>query len=199
MMLFSKQPLSMATIYWLGRRLLDQLGWAGLLGCAFVLISIIYLTKSYVLAGEVEANQKLLGTKQQLANRAEAHQKTDASVDSETQLSTLYDVFPNKSDLSASLLVLKQKSTQHQVTLNEGRYKYSLVANHENASHFSQYEIKFPVTGHYVNIRAFVDDILLQLPTLAIREMHLQREGVADSHISADLSLVLFVRGALHD
>lgn len=195
MTLTAKQWLTAPYIYWLGRRMLSAIGLLGLLGIACLLASIIFVTNSIALKHDLESQQTLLAEKQLQAEQPIAEQVANTPQDQQAELSAFYDEFPNKSDLSSSLLLLKQKSTQHKVPLNQGRYKYTLVSNNTHASQFAKYEIKFPISGRYVNIRAFIDDVLLQLPTLALQEVHLQREAVTDKTIDADLGLVLFVKG----
>lgn len=195
MALTAKQWLTAPYIYWLGRRMLSAIGLLGLLGIACLFASIIFVTNSIALKHNIESQQTRLAEKQLQAEQPIAEQVANTPQDQQAELSAFYDEFPNKSDLSSSLLLLKQKSTQHKVPLNQGRYKYSLVSNNAHTSQFAKYEIKFPISGRYVNIRAFIDDVLLQLPTLALQEVHLQRETVTDKTIDADLGLVLFVKG----
>lgn len=195
MALTAKQWLTTPYIYWLGRRMLGAIGLLGLFGILCLLASIIFVTNGIALKHDIESQQILLAEKQLQADQPIAEQVANTPQDQQAELSAFYDEFPNKSDLSSYLLLLKQKSTQHKVPLNQGRYKYTLVSNNTHASQFAKYEIKFPISGRYVNIRAFIDDVLLQLPTLALQEVHLQREAVTDKTIDADLGLVLFVKG----
>ena len=59
-----------------------------------------------------------------------------------------------------------------------------------------RYQIAFPVTGPYPQIRAFIDNALATMPAVALEDLVLDRKSIADGAIDAQLRMTVFTRSA---
>jgi FAD/FMN-containing dehydrogenase len=83
-----------------------------------------------------------------------------------------------------SLLNLSQTLEMPAVT---GEYKLSCDA----ATRLCRYRIRLPLVGSYLQIRAFVEQSLLELPFASLDELSLRREGIASGELEAGLTFSL--------
>lgn len=192
------KQLDIAQVFWLLRRVVNQLGLLGLIGVCLMLFSILFGVKAYAL------NQALTDTQQQLnqsnLNREENREESTDQQEIEavslmSEFLDFYETVPSKSNLSHALLTIKETATKHKLALNQGNYKFTLVSKgKDNVQHIAQYEIKLPFSGNYVQMRTFINDVLLALPTLALSDVNLKRESIRTSILDANLTFIFFAR-----
>ncbi|MGB4812292.1 MAG: hypothetical protein WBP13_07420 [Methylophilaceae bacterium] len=186
----------MPHIYWRVMRLVRQLGLLGLVGAALILANLIFFGLKYY-----PTKQAILVSQEQLI-QTQTHSKTlstpkmAATPSSTGNVSEFYAEFPANTQLSSALHLIQQTALKHQLAFNRGDYKLTLSnAKQTNNQGLSRYEIQLPVVGQYPQMRAFIDEIMLQLPTLALSEMQLKRENITAPTIEARLVLVIFLKG----
>jgi hypothetical protein len=68
-----------------------------------------------------------------------------------------------------------------------GEYKLLCDA----ASRLCRYRVRLPLVGSYLQIRAFVEQSLLELPFASLDELSLRREGIASGELEAGLTYSL--------
>jgi hypothetical protein len=83
-----------------------------------------------------------------------------------------------------TLLSLSQTLEMPAVT---GEYKLSCDA----ATRLCRYRVRLPLVGSYLQIRAFVEQSLLELPFASLDELSLRREGIASPELEAGLTFSL--------
>lgn len=83
-----------------------------------------------------------------------------------------------------TLLNLSQTLEMPAVT---GEYKLSCEA----ATRLCRYRVRLPLVGSYLQIRAFVEQSLQELPFASLDELSLRREGIASGELEAGLTLSL--------
>lgn len=182
-----------STIYWLVGRIIQQLGALGLLGVSMVIASVLLFGLKITSANEAlviaeqHLNKKTIEAEQPSSQQKIAQKKPEDF--------DFYSVFPNTSDLSTTLQTFKSTASKNRLALNQGNYKFTLISKNETKlQDIVKYEIKLPLTGSYIEIRTFVNEILLQLPTLALSDVQLTRDSSISPTIDANLTFIFFAR-----
>jgi len=183
-------------VYWLALRFAKQLGLLGLAGLGLFLCSLIFLGVKYFPSKQTLAFAQEQLIKIQLENKTLPIAKVESPQDSKAEFSDFYASFPNKSQLSKALKVIQQTATKHKLALNRGDYKITLSnAQSAGIKDIERYEIQLPMSGTYTQMRVFVDEIMQQLPTLALTDLQFKRESIANSTVEARLIFTYFLKG----
>lgn len=74
------------------------------------------------------------------------------------------------------------------LTLREGHYRYQ----RDEAGQYLALRVELPISGSYSSVRGFVHDALIALPGLSLRELHLKRDNVGDTALTAKLIFLLY-------
>jgi Tfp pilus assembly protein PilO len=185
-------------VYWYATRLTRKLGWAGLIGVGLILASIAFTGFKLTPTKQLILQQKMQFQAQQNGN-LRPHAKDVTSINPQVDIAKFYANFPQSSQLAASLKRIQNSAIKNKLVLNRGDYKFTLspktlVASSNNNT-LARYEIQLPMTGQYIQIRSFVDEVLLQLPTLVLSDMQIKRESSSSSAVDARLTFVLLVMG----
>ena len=59
-----------------------------------------------------------------------------------------------------------------------------------------RYQIAFPVTGPYPQIRAFIDATLASMPAVALSDLVLERSSIARGNVEAQIRMTVYTRSA---
>ena len=83
------------------------------------------------------------------------------------------------------------------MSLPSGDYKLNKLkaVSPSHPQVLAQYEVVLPILGSYQKIRAFIADVLTELPSVAIADVQMRRESTLAPMLDVRLVLVLFVRG----
>jgi Tfp pilus assembly protein PilO len=105
-----------------------------------------------------------------------------------------YDTFRSRlvdhADEAATLHTLFDTARADGLALREGHYHYQ----RDEADQFLALRIELPIKGSYPSLRSFVRDAMIAVPALSLRELHLKRESVGDTTLTAKLLFVLYER-----
>ena len=93
--------------------------------------------------------------------------------------------------LAASQQELLEAASRHHLTVGQVDY----VQESHAAGRFSQAGMNLPLTGRYVDIRAFLASALANQPALSFRHLAIQRNAPTDpnSHLTATLTVQFLV------
>jgi hypothetical protein len=97
---------------------------------------------------------------------------------------------PAREDASDVLGRIYQEAQSAGVELPRGEYEY-VAARDGVAAH---YRMTFPVHAGYPQLRTFMDNTLLALPSVAVEGLRIERKNVTDETVDAELKLAAFVR-----
>jgi Tfp pilus assembly protein PilO len=177
--------LVQASEQWLPRLAwsVQRTGRAGLSGVALLLASLVFLVSTHLpLAREVEQLRSQL----QVAHAQAV--KTPVSVsDSGT---VLLHSLPGRAQMPALLgILLHQAGTAH-LTIDTGKYETTAL----KSGGVMTYQISFPVTGPYPQVRQFIDATLAALPAVAVTELSLTRKTIGDGAVEAQIRLTAFTQ-----
>jgi Tfp pilus assembly protein PilO len=177
--------LVQASEQWLPRLAwsVQRTGRAGLSGVALLLASLVFLVSTHLpLAREVEQLRSQL----QVA-RAQAVKTPVSASDSGT---ALLRSLPGRAQMPALLgILLHQADTAH-LTIDTGKYETTAM----KSGGVMTYQISFPVTGPYPQVRQFIDATLAALPAVAVTELSLTRKTIGDGAVEAQIRLTAFTQ-----
>lgn len=104
------------------------------------------------------------------------------------QLADYVNQFPALAQRASKVDDLMALVAQHQLQLDEVSYKTE--AN--NDAPLSRYMLTFSVFASYPEIHQLLNDILTQMPFVAIESLQLNRENVLDEIVEARIQLIFY-------
>lgn len=185
-------------VYWRAKWLSKRLGFAGLIGVSLMLTSLAFYWFEFLPMKQLTLVQKVQVQQQEKTSHLPVLLTVEPT-NPQAELANFYASFPNGSQLSSSLKQIQSTAIKHKLILNRGDYKFTLTAmdlqKKINSNTLARYEIQLPVSGSYSQIRAFIEEVMLQLPTLALSEVQMKRESSLVPIVEGRLKFVLFVKG----
>lgn len=190
--------LNFANLYWYVAHYAKKLGIWGLLGLSLIIgSSFFYISKIPPLNESTEALVLAHHVAQSQDNVDTAQQEAVPVQNTEEEIATFYERFPEAKRLPEVLATINQLADQQKIVLNSGDYKLNKIkpTSASNRKTLTKYEITFPVKGPYTQIRTFVADVLEKLPAIALTDIQMSRESTMDSSVESKLVFTLFVKG----
>src|SRR6266478_7108249 len=160
---------------------ISRTGRPGLVGIGLLLAAALFLLSTHLrVAAEVEAMRADLASAQGQARTAAADKVADPA--------TAMRALPARTDMPAILRQLFNKATQARLAVDTGKYEINAMGS----SGVVRYQIAFPVTGPYPQIRAFIDATLATMPALALSDLVLDRKSLADGNVEAQIRMTVY-------
>jgi len=160
---------------------LSRTGRLGLVGIGLLLAAALFLFSTHLkVAADVEALRADLAAAQSEARTVAADKVADPA--------TALRALPARTDMPAILRQLFNKATQARLAVNTGKYEI----NATRSSGVVRYQIAFPVTGPYPQIRAFIDATLATMPAVALSDLVLDRKAIADGNVDAQIRMTVY-------
>lgn len=100
-----------------------------------------------------------------------------------------YSVFPGFDQIPLQLSKLYASASAAGITLDKGEYSWSP----EKDARLGRYQIILPIKGSYPQIRRFLALAMTELPTLALEDLQLSREGPGRAQLEARVRFTLYV------
>lgn len=154
---------------------------------AAALVPMILLTGVLPLQREVAAMQ------QQLAHKPTRMVQRAPVVSPEQALSADLEAFrmkfPKVDQLSDQLDALFSLCEKQGLVVDKG--EYALVEKSGGA--LRRFEVTLPVVGSYLQVKSLLLEVLEKLPVVAVSDVAMEREKIADGRVRATLRLVFFV------
>ena len=176
--------------WWL-RRSRARLGWRGLAGVALMLAALggavlalrPAIQRVDTLRAEVAGLRAALGTgavsmPEQPASHAD-------------QLDTFRAFFPGADTLPGWLERIHEAARHNGITLYSGDYQLRA----RGADRLARYHVLLPVRASYLQVRAFVAEVLNSVPAAALEDLQLRRDAIASDQLEARLSFVVLLGG----
>jgi hypothetical protein len=163
---------------------LMRAGPAGLTGVAVLMAAAVS-----AIALLVPAHQSVLQLRTELTRAGHAAQAPSQPEQSPQQFAA---ALPTREQIPALLGVVLVQATESGVVLEQGKYTFTP----STATRLARYTFEFPVKADYGKIRTFIDKSLAALPALGLDKLHVERKNVGDTLVSADVSFVIYLRGA---
>jgi len=177
-----KQPLSR----WLQYHA-RQFGWQGLSGITMLLGSAT-LALTIVLPKTDKLDQ-LSREVEKLRIEIPQHQGKWIDRSPQASLNTFYHFLPAEHQTTNLLATILVAANDNELTVDKA--DYALTRNSQAA--FSRYQITMPISGSYVNIRKFTNQVLNTLPAAALNEITFKRQDISAETIEARLRFTIYL------
>ena len=128
--------------------------------------------------------KKLQALKIQASQASQLH----APINQANHLDNYVNQFPALTQRASKVDDLMALVAQHQLQLDEVSYKTE--ANNDAA--LSRYMLTFSVFASYPEIHQLLNDILTQMPFVAIESLQLNRENVLDEMVESRIQLIFY-------
>lgn len=162
---------------------INRTGRLGLTGIALLLAAALFLFSTHLkVSGEVESLRADL-----VSAQAQAH-----AVHADPIPATTLRALPARTEMPEILRQLFSKATQAGLAVDTGKYEI----NASNSIRVVRYQISFPVTGPYPQIRSFIDTTLATMPAVALSDLVIDRKSIADGAVEAQLRMTVYTRSA---
>jgi hypothetical protein len=109
--------------------------------------------------------------------------------DVQAELATFMHLFPPADEARQDILRLQGFAANHGIQLRSGEYRLAP----ERGIALVRHQIAFPVTGPYQSIRAFIAEVLAELPSAALEAASFKRDSARA--IAARLQFALYTAG----
>lgn len=97
---------------------------------------------------------------------------------------------PRRAQMPAVLGTLLQQADAAHLSIDTGKYETTPLKK----AGVMSYQISFPVTGPYPQVRQFIDSTLTALPAAALTELSLTRKTISDGAVEAQIRLTVFTQ-----
>lgn len=169
-------------------RAFRRAGWAGVLGFALLVCALSFdYSGNHALEAEVES----LGQEAQaLARRLHHPARPQASA--RQRLEAFYAGFPVGTTLPDLLVRLHGHAQARGVALERADYRTAAEAG----TPLERVSLDLPARGSYPVLRAWLDDLVAEMPELALESVSLRRERIDEPQLEARVQLAFFLRRA---
>ena len=163
-----------------------QLGWHGVLGLLLIFGSLAYL----LLQATPKANQL-----QQLQfdaanfNTSSKLYAQDHKIEQFDVVKDFYRLLPLQNEANNKISMILNAATNAGLSLE--RVEYDQPLSHHPVT---QYQIKLPVKGSYVQIRQFINEVLNAIPTIALNDVSMRRDDVATDVLDTKIQFTLYLK-----
>jgi hypothetical protein len=157
--------------------LLHRHGWPAALGVLFM--ALVWPIAHW---GADSTRAETLALQQaQVAERERRARQPDPQVDQATRLATFEAGLPQAAGALQAVRHIHRSASEHGVVLSTGEYR--LVD--EPGGRLQRYQITLPADGTYPDLRAWMADVLNELPTMALDELSFKRNNVGEAQVQA--------------
>jgi hypothetical protein len=158
-------------------------------------IALVVFALAFGFAALLPAHQELDAARsqyQRLERRLDQSARHPAGANDAAALEAFYKHFPPHDVARQDLLRLQSVAQKHGIRLRSGEYRFSADAG----TGLGRHQIVLPITGPYLNVRAFIAEALAELPSLALDSASFKRDTVAAREIEARLQFSLYTNAA---
>jgi Tfp pilus assembly protein PilO len=167
--------------------LLRQSGWQALVGLALVIASLSYW--QIIVAPQAQQFQRLqkkLAAIEAMPKHGESNQSQQDQLSS---TKVFYDALPIQTEANNKISTILRVATDNGLVVNKVEYDQSL-----SALRIVQYQIKLPITGSYLQIRQFINQVLNSLPCIALSDIRLKRDDIGTDIVDAQIQFTLYLQ-----
>ena len=111
----------------------------------------------------------------------------------EERFATFTQTLGEKRALGTMVGTVFELAEKHGLVLAQAEYKLEL----DKAGGFHVYQMRLPVRGTYLRLRAFVDATLARIPCAALEDVDFKRDAIAATEVEARLRFLFFVQDAV--
>lgn len=165
---------------------LKQFGWQGLIGVLLTLIStffffafttpkVNYVRQLQLDIGNIKTSSKVY---------AKDHNITQFDV-----VKDFYRLLPAQNETNNKISIILTAATNAGLVMEKVEYDQPLTH-----SPIAQYQIKLPLKGSYVQIRQFINEVLNNLPTIALDDITMWRDDITTDVLQTRIQFTLYLK-----
>lgn len=175
---------SAATTVALLRFHLGRLGWPGALGAALGVFAL-----AFYFSGVRETEVRLAQVKADISElRAGRSASMDSVFSREEQIAEFRRFFPHLATLPDLLTTIHRAAETRGVALDSAEYKEM----REKGSPLVRYQVSLPLRGSYPQIRAWLADVMNDIPSAVLEDFNLKRDNIGNATLDARARLSLY-------
>jgi Tfp pilus assembly protein PilO len=164
-----------------------SLGWAGALGAA-----LLAFATAFWFSGAQPARERLFEAQRDLDTlRAELARPGRLEPGPRERVSGFYAGFPVRAELPDILLRLHGYALARGVTSQRADYR---EAGDAAGTPLVRVIVALPVKGRYPQLRAWIADVMSELPQVGLDELRISRDTVGREELEAEARFVVFLR-----
>lgn len=166
-----------------------RIGWAGVVGLALLVfaLGLLFATNAPLRRQAAELEREL----DVAQATAASERRLRVAADPGARLARFRAGLPRQSDLPQVIGRMLREADAAGVELERGTYEFRAG----DSGLIARYTVTLPVQATYPQIRAMTGVILAALPAVALESLRIERDGVSDEVVTADLRFAVFVRG----
>jgi type II secretory pathway component PulM len=165
---------------------LQRHGW---LAAGGLLLLLAGLAVQWLLVDPLHASNEDLRSELS-AQRGRLVKKVDPQEDAAKRQAAFYATLPDSSDTLRAVAVLNRTAKAGAFTLSTGEYRVV----RQGSGPLLRYQITVPLRTDYPHVRAWLVQVLNQLPNAALEDISLKRDDAAAPVLDAKLRLAVFMR-----
>lgn len=171
-------------VRWYIRRWLGRLTWPWM-AAGVVMAMTLGFSFSVLQPASDELNgsrTRLLALQQEIRLAEHTAKPAESS-----QLTMFYQSFPSEHKLPDAMEKLIAAAANKDLLLPQGEYQVSS----EKIGMLLHYQVTLPIKGPYPKIRAFLDQVLTEVPNASLDKVKFERQKVGDSAVDATVMFTL--------
>ena len=192
--------------------LLSILGLAAALGCCLFYVTQLLPQQNKIL--DLVSQLQIVNASQNSHQNSQRNSKKDVEKNnalakqvSSADVENFYAIFSEGTSLPGMIDLIRETAQKQKLVLPQGDYKLiqtklarqvSQQVDSQNkplSNQLARYEMLLPVTGSYPQIRTFIEQVLYQLPALALSDVQIKRENTLNPLVEARLTFVFLLHG----
>lgn len=126
----------------------------------------------------------------QTAQQDQIARQVDPQIEHAARLAKFEAELPQAAGASLAVRHIHRSATDHSVLLSTGEYRLL----DEPGGRLQRYQITLPAEGTYPDLRAWMADVLNELPTAALDELSLKRNAVSEVKVQARVRFSLYLK-----
>lgn len=182
--------LSTGRVRWVLRLWIMRLGTVGKLGLGLATLGgVFYVSAVLPAVSELREAKGELAAMQERAQR-DAVVAAPAGLGPAEELAKFYGFFPSDQSVPDALRTIYHLGMAQNLQLEQAEYRVTL----EGQSRLYRYDISFPVTGTYPEIRRFLRSVSAAVPAAALDKVTFEHRTGKRDLVQAKVSLLLFAK-----
>jgi hypothetical protein len=173
--------------FWHIRRYSQAFGWPG---AAAILLSVLCACFVFFIQKPLQERVATLKQESAMLRVLSKSKPSDQKIlNPADQLVEFYRFFPKQDTVSDWMEKLYAAAMQQGLNIVQGEYRLA----HDRDGKNTRYDIVLPIKGGYVQLRKFIAQTLVDVPTLSLDGISFARQKIGDQTVDAQLRFTLYL------
>lgn len=167
---------------------LRRIGWQGQLSIALLLVSVLLLVTAEISRSEID---QLTIEMEELQQKAVVSEKQEQR-DSAHIARRFYAALPSQNTVNTKFANVLDSIEAHGFSVNRSDFSVRSIPQ----SSMVKNQIRFPLHGHYPDIRQLITTLLNTHPSLALSEINFSRDDINSDFVSSNIEFILYTKAS---